>query len=142
MFDLSTYLPAKAGIDLAALQAAQMTAADADLLSRMKGFNFSFVMYNEIKLICDVSTGVPLPVVPAEFRRHVFDSIHNLSHAGTRATRRLLTKRWVWKGMQSDISRWCKQCFPCQVSKITRHTVPELREIPVPSRRFTEVNLD
>ena len=29
-----------------------------------------------------------------------------------------------------------------QTSKITRHTVPELREIPVPSRRFTEVNLD
>ena len=69
----------------------------------------------------------------------VFDLIHNLSHAGTRATRRLLTKRWVWKGMQSDISRWC---IPCQMSKITRHTVHKLREIPMPSRRFTEVNLD
>ena len=37
---------------------------------------------------------------------------------------------------------WCKECIPCQVSKITRHMVPELREIPVPSRRFSEVNLD
>ena len=59
-----------------------------------------------------------------------------------RATRRLITKRWVWKGMQSDISSWCKECNPCQTSKVTRHTVPELREIPVPSRRFTEVNID
>ena len=25
---------------------------------------------------------------------------------------------------------------------VTRHTVPELWEIPVPSRRFTEVNID
>ena len=142
MFDLSTNLPAKAGIDLAALQAAQMTNADAALLSRMKGFSFLFVMYNEIKLICDVLTGVPLPVVPEEFRRRVFDAIHNLSHAGTRATRRLISKWWVWKGMQSDISRWCKECIPCQMSKSTRHRVPKLREIPVPSRRFTEVNLD
>ena len=28
------------------------------------------------------------------------------------------------------------------MSKVTKHMVPELREIPVPSRRFTEVNLD
>ena len=42
----------------------------------------------------------------------------------------------------TDESRWCKECIPCQTSKVTRHTVPELREIPVPSRRFTEVNVD
>ena len=40
VFDLSTNLPAGACIDLAALQAAQMTDADAALLSRMKEFNF------------------------------------------------------------------------------------------------------
>ena len=28
------------------------------------------------------------------------------------------------------------------MSKVTKHTVPELREILVPSRQFTEVNLD
>ena len=44
--------------------------------------------------------------------------------------------------MQTDISRWCKECIPCQVSKVTKYRVPELREIPVPSRRFTVVNLD
>ena len=35
-----------------------------------------------------------------------------------------------------------KECIPCQTSKVTRHTVPEVWEIPVPSRRFTEVNID
>ena len=44
--------------------------------------------------------------------------------------------------MQGDLSRWCKECIPCQVSKVTKHTIPPLREMPVPSRRFTEVNLD
>ena len=49
VFDLSTNLPTEAGINLAALQAAQMTDADAAQLSRMKGFSFSFVMFKEIK---------------------------------------------------------------------------------------------
>ena len=44
--------------------------------------------------------------------------------------------------MQTDVSKWCKECIQCQVSKVTRQSVPKLREIPVPSRRFTEVNLD
>ena len=89
VYDLSTNLPAdEAGIDLAALQAAQMTNADAAQLSRLKGFSFSFVMFKEIKLLCHVSTGVP----------RVFLAVHNLSHAGTRVTRRMLTKRWVWMG--------------------------------------------
>ena len=118
-----------------------MTNADTAQLARMKGFSFSFVMFKDVKLVCDVSTSVPRPVVPVEFRRCVFDTIHNLSHAGTRATRRLITKRWVWMKMQADVSKWCKECIQCQVSKVTRHTVPELQEIPVPSRWFTEVSL-
>ena len=133
VYDLSTNVPAnKAVIDLADLQATQMTL-DATQLSKLKGFSLSYVMFKEISLLCDISTGVPRPVVPTEFRLHVFLSIHNLSYVGTRAMRRMLTRRWVWKGMQGDVSRWCKECVPCQVSKVTKHTVPELREILVPS---------
>ena len=59
VFDLSTNLPAEeVGIDLTALMAAQMTDADAAQLSRLKSFNFSFVMFKEIKLFCDVWTEV------------------------------------------------------------------------------------
>ena len=48
VFDLSTNLPAdEAEIDLAALQAAQMTNADATQLSKLKGFSFSFVIFKE-----------------------------------------------------------------------------------------------
>ena len=58
--DLSTNLPAdEAEIDLAALQAAVITDADAAQLLRLKSFNFSFVMFKEIKLFCDEWTGVP-----------------------------------------------------------------------------------
>ena len=109
---------------------------------KTQGFSFSYVMFKEISLLCDILTGVPRPVVPAKFCRCVFLLIHNLAHAGAIVTRRLLTRRWVWKGMQGDVSRWCKEFIPCQVSKVTKHTVPALREIPVPSRRFTKVNID
>ena len=52
VYDLTTNLPAdEAGIDLAALQATQMTDADAAQQSRLKGFSFAFVMFKEIKLL-------------------------------------------------------------------------------------------
>ena len=38
------------------------------------------------KIICDMSTGVPRPMVPSSYRRQVFDSLHSLSHPGVRAT--------------------------------------------------------
>ena len=69
VFDLSTSLPAdEVGIELAALQAAQMSDAEAAQLLKLKGFNFSYVMFKEISLLCDILTGVSRPVVPAEFR--------------------------------------------------------------------------
>ena len=81
VFDLSTNLPAdEAGIDLAALQAAQMTDADATQLMKQKGLSFSFVMFKDVSLLCDISTPRPRPIVPADFRRQAFMSIHNLSH--------------------------------------------------------------
>ena len=49
-------------------------------------------------LLCDTSTGVQRPVVPALFRRRVFDAIHGLSPPGIRTTRRLLTAKFVWRG--------------------------------------------
>ena len=44
--------------------------------------------------------------------------------------------------MNTDMNQWCKVCTACQVSKVTRHTLPELKEIPIPTCRFTEVNVD
>ena len=37
-------------------------------------------------IICDVSTGIPCPFIPKQFRRTVFDSLHSLSHPSIRAT--------------------------------------------------------
>ncbi|GFU99688.1 transposon Ty3-G Gag-Pol polyprotein [Trichonephila clavipes] len=36
-------------------------------------------------LLCDISTGVPRPFVPASFRRELFNHLHNFSHPGIAA---------------------------------------------------------
>ena len=33
-------------------------------------------------LLCGISTGTPRPIVPTEFRRNVFETLHNLAHPG------------------------------------------------------------
>ena len=33
-----------------------------------------------VPLVCDVSTGTPRPYVPEDFRKHVFHSLHDISH--------------------------------------------------------------
>jgi transposase InsO family protein len=71
------------------------------------------------KVVCDVSTSQPRPIIPVADRRDVFRAIHVLAHAGIRATRRLMTARVVWRGMSSDVSAWCRDCQLCARGKAT-----------------------
>ena len=91
---------------------------------------------------CDMSTGTLRPVVPINFRRRVFQSVHELAHAGTRATRRLVSARFVWPGLARDIKEWCRQCVNCSRAKVTRQEKSEVEKIPIPATRFTHVHVD
>lgn len=48
----------------------------------------------------------------------IFDSINGLSHPAIRATRKLVTQRFFWSGLNRDISRWTKSCIKYQKSKV------------------------
>ena len=93
-------------------------------------------------IVCDVSTGVPRPYVPPSFRRMVCDSLHSLSHPGIRATQRLVTARFVWPSMNSDVRKWARACTQCQRSKVQRHTVTPLSTFATPDARFDHIHLD
>ena len=95
-----------------------------------------------VTIVCDLSTGVPRPVVPALYRRAVFDSLHSLSHPGVRATERLITNRYVWPNIKSDVHRWAQSCLQCQRSKIHRHSVTPLTTFSTPDARFDMVHID
>ena len=67
-------------------------------------------------LICDMSTGNPRPWVPECLRRIVFNSLHQLSHPGIRATQKLITTRFVWPGINRNVRQWTRSCPQCQRS--------------------------
>ena len=94
------------------------------------------------RLYCDTSTGVQRPLVPLPWRRTVFDSLHGLSHPGIRATQKLITSRFVWPGINSDVRRWTRSCLQCQRAKIHRHTATPISSFPTPDVRFDVVHLD
>ncbi len=94
------------------------------------------------KVVCDISTGQPRLLIPVADRRDVFRAIHELAHAGIRATRRMMAAWVVWRGMASDEAAWCRDCQLCARGKASpQHTAP-VQPIPVPERRFTHVHVD
>lgn len=93
-------------------------------------------------LLCDVSTGHPRPIVPAAWRRHVFDTVHGLAHPSVRATQTLIASKFVWHGLRKQVAHWARTCVPCQTSKIHHHTKAPLATFKVPHRRFDHVHVD
>ena len=91
---------------------------------------------------CDLSTGAVRPAVPEVCRRTVFNSVHGLAHPGIRATRRMLTSRFLWEGCAADVATWCRDCSGCARGKITRQEKTAVLPIPVPAVKFSHVHVD
>ena len=90
----------------------------------------------------DISTGIFRPFVPQQLRFPIFHHVHDLAHPGTRATRRLLSARYVWPGLSKDVTTWCKQCLSCQKAKVHRHIHTTPQHIPVPPTPFSHIHVD
>ena len=91
---------------------------------------------------CDLSLGLPRPVVPRDYRRIVFDALHGLSHPGIRATQKLIASRYVWPNMNKDVRHWTRCCPQCQRAKIHRHSTSPLGGFSPPDVRFGHVHID
>jgi hypothetical protein len=82
--------------------------------------------------------------LPLKFRKSIFDHFHNVAHPGRPASRRIISSRFVWRGLSSDVTGWACRCLACQRGKIHRHTclVPQPIPIPIPQRRFSHLHVD
>ncbi|GBM68676.1 Transposon Ty3-I Gag-Pol polyprotein [Araneus ventricosus] len=133
-------------VDFSAMANAQ--ASDEELQALLSKNELSLLLKplstdpTSSKLYCDIRNVIVRPYVPASFRKTVFQSLHNLSHPGIRATKRLIGQRFVWPSMQKDISNWTRSCLDCQRSKVIRHTSSPLQSFHLPSARFDHVHLD
>jgi hypothetical protein len=93
-------------------------------------------------LWCDLSAGRSRLLVPEEDRYLVFSSIHNVAHPGMWATQRLISSRFVWHGMNSDVAGWCRDCQHCQPAKVTKQPASPVQPIPILVRRFSNLHVD
>jgi hypothetical protein len=72
----------------------------------------------------------------------VFQSVHDLSHPGTKETAKLVAQRFVWPGVQKDCRTWARAYQACHRSKVSRHTVTPLGDFTSAAARFLHVHVD
>jgi hypothetical protein len=72
----------------------------------------------------------------------VFQSVHDLSHPGTKATARLAAQRLVWPGVQKDCRTWARACQSCQRCKVFCHIVTPLADFTPPAVCFLHDYID
>jgi hypothetical protein len=67
----------------------------------------------------------------------IFLNLHNISHPGRLATRHLVSSRFVWRGLSSNITAWTQSYLCCQQGKIHPHF--RLLPLPIPSHDITSL---
>ena len=132
------------GINLQEMARAQALDPEFLQLSRdaRTGLHFKKVTLGNTNIVVDVSNGPARPFVPLPWRQKVFDALHGLGHPGVERTRQVVASKFVWPSMREDVSRWARECGPCQRAKVTRHVIPPIGDFQVPQRRFEHINLD
>ena len=89
---------------------------DEDLQSLQENSSLKLVSYkiNDLQLVCDIGTGRPRPFIPKPLREEIFKLTHNVSHPSGKVTAEMVSERYVWKNMKSDVKRFCRLCESCQ----------------------------
>ncbi len=129
-------------MDLLALAAAQAQSPDCQKAPYSSSLQVSLVLLQGTPILVDTSSGVFRPLVPAAFRRTIFNAIHSLAHPGIRATRQLIASRFVWPCLVSQVAAWCRDCQQCQRAKVTRQPAAAPQAIPNPTQRFSHLHID
>lgn len=124
---------------------AEAQCNDIELQSLMKSTTLKFkqilLPHCSKPIYCDISLNKARVYLPKEFRISAFNAIHEMSHPGTRAMRKMIQDRYIWKNMNKDVTMWTKLCLSCQQSKVHRHTISRHGHF-VHSDRFEHLHLD
>lgn len=130
-------------LDYEKLADTQINDSELHNLTKSKSLKFKKILIPNCSkpVYCDVSLNRARPYLPKEFRVSAFNAVHGISHPGTRTTRRMMQDRYIWQGMNKDVTQWVKGCIDCQKSKIQRHTVSPHGHF-VYSDRFDHLHLD
>ena len=97
---------------------------------------------SDLAILVDVSQSHPRPILLTSLQDRVIWHYYYLSHPGIRATQKLVNQRYVFTGMNRRIRDLVQTCTACQRSKVHRHTISQVASIPMPSSRFTKLQVD
>ena len=137
--------------EVTAERLAQLQEADDELRQLMEGarLNRNTLKFDQIEnlldstsLVYELSTGKARCYIPSSVRRIVFRKVHELSHPGIRATLKLVSNRYFWPAMNTDVREWTRACHQCQLNKINRHTKTPIGNFVPPNKRFQHVHID
>jgi transposase InsO family protein len=87
-------------------------------------------------------------VLPDEdnLRTHVIREAHaqiSTAHPGQKKTRKLLSTRYYWRGLASDVDRYIRNCAACRRATAPRDKPPGLlRPLPIPERPWQHIAMD
>ncbi len=129
-------------VDLVALAAAQPSCSDCQRAVSSSALRVTTIKMDNTSIMVDTSSGVFRPLVPAIFRRPIFEAIHNLAHPGIRATRRLIASCFVWPRLASQVAEWCRDFLPCQRAKASTQLSSPPQAIANPLQRFSHLHID
>ena len=103
-------------IDFTILAAAQQNDPQIPALKASSSLRLQDVPlpFSTGTILCDISTALPHPYVPNSYRCNIFDELQWLSHPGIRASQKLITKSFIWPGINKDVRQWARSCSKCQ----------------------------
>lgn len=80
--------------------------------------------------------------ISASLRKRIVETVHNTSHPGIKATRKIIAQRFAWPNMNKNVAEWVRTCLPCQRAKIQWHNQRIPEHIGIPDERFQHIHLD
>ena len=128
------------GLDASSLSRFQIACSSVQEMKLNPSLSVIVHPLSSGEVLCDISTVLFAPWFL--FNYCLISFIYGVSHPGVRASRKLISSRFVWPGMSRDVGLWTKSCIPCQKSKISTHIHSTVPSIPVPTRRFSPVHVD
>ena len=96
--------PPPAVIDWRGVATMQSACSEVQAMATASSLHVVQRHHEGADLLCDVSTGHVRPLITAADKQAVFQALHSIAHPGTRAMRRLISARVVWRGMASDLA--------------------------------------
>ena len=84
----------------------------------------------------------PCPYVPLSCRKRIFNYFHNISLPNKRVSQKLISNRFFWPSMNTDICPWTQHCISCQKKKIHRYTKSNQSTFSTPDCHFSHVHID